>query len=131
SVPFFLIHEGIKDLRLAEAFNLQYGKTIKIITEDDPLLVKGIIGCSKAVITSRFHGLVSALAQSIPCLCIGWSHKYQALMEDYRYDEGIIKINESTVESLAKKAELILNEDTRNEIKDKLRIASENQKALA
>src|SRR5690606_38094942 len=58
SVPFFLIHEGIKDLRLAEAFNLQYGKTIKIITEDDPLLVKGIIGCSKAVITSRFHGLV-------------------------------------------------------------------------
>jgi len=52
-------------------------------------------------------------------------------MEDYRYDEGIIKINESTVESLAKKAELILNEDTRNEIKDKLRIASENQKALA
>jgi len=68
--PFFLIHEGRKDLDLAEHVNADYGMRIPIVVEDDPLAVKGIIGLCEAVITSRFHGLVSALTQSVPCLCV-------------------------------------------------------------
>lgn len=52
--------------------------------------VKGIIGCSQGVITSRYHGLASALYQGIPSLATSWNHKYEELMKDYAIDYGIL-----------------------------------------
>ncbi|MFC6099803.1 polysaccharide pyruvyl transferase family protein [Olivibacter domesticus] len=128
--PFFLIHEGHKDLMLAEEVNKKFNLNVTILKEDDPKHVKGIIGNSFAVITSRFHGLVSSLAQAVPCLCIGWSHKYQALMEDYNYDEGLLRDNSLKGEGLREKLEMILGENT-IEIREKLKSASIKQKELA
>lgn len=127
--PFFLIHEGAKDMQLAVEVNSQYKKSIKIIKEDNPLYVKGIIGKSDAVITSRFHGLVSALAQGVPCLCVGWSHKYLALVEDYGYAQGLIKNDELMSEALSSKVTMILDAKQSAEIKDLLLKASVKQKA--
>jgi colanic acid/amylovoran biosynthesis protein len=130
-MPFFLVHEGVKDLKLVQDVNSLFGKNIKIIKEEDPIKVKGIIGHSKAVITSRFHGLVSALSQAVPCLCIGWSHKYEALMEDYDYTEGLLNINSLNKKVIADKLNLILNTESARDISNKLKIESENQKLLS
>ena len=131
-LPFFLIHEGVKDLRLAEEVKEMLSFDVPILKEDNPLYVKGIIGKVHAVITSRFHGLVSALAQAVPCLCVGWSHKYLALMEDYDYSEGLLQDDElKNSAMLERKINMILAEISASDIRRKLEKNGEQQKVLA
>ncbi|SEL25321.1 polysaccharide pyruvyl transferase family protein [Parapedobacter koreensis] len=129
--PFFLIHEGVKDLQLAHDVNEYYHLRISIVQNNNPLIIKGIIGKSKAVITSRFHGLVSALSQNIPSLCIGWSHKYQALMADYDFEEGLITNSDFHSEELNKKLKMVIEDKTANKVSEKLALASKRQKQLS
>ncbi len=88
--PFFLIHEGMGDLHIAEEANRQFSDNLNIIMEPDPIMIKGIIGECKGMIGSRFHGLVSALVQNVPSIGTGWSHKYQMLFESYNISEGLV-----------------------------------------
>jgi len=128
--PFFLIHEGKTDIHIADQINNKLSEKIPVLQEDDPLVVKGIIGSSSAVVTSRFHGLVSCLSQSIPCLATGWSHKYEMLLEDYNYPEALLDVNcgEAT---LLEKVDLIIADASRESIKQKLKDASVKQKNLS
>lgn len=49
----------------------------------DPFRTREIIGASRFVVTSRFHGLMNALTQNVPCVAIGWSHKYDEALRRY------------------------------------------------
>ncbi|NIJ54977.1 polysaccharide pyruvyl transferase family protein [Dyadobacter arcticus] len=129
--PFFLIHEGVKDLKIAEETNESLNEIIPVLTVENPLEVKGIIGNSVGVVTSRFHGLVSALSQGVPCLCVGWSHKYLALMEDYEYSEGLIDPRNNNEQLLSEKLDLLLNPVCHTRVHEKLKKASSEQKELA
>jgi len=91
--PFFLIHEGKRDLDIAAVVNAGLGKGIPVIVEDDPLAIKGAIGKCLGVIGSRYHGLVSSLSQGVPAIAAGWSHKYDMLFRDYRLDNGLLEVN--------------------------------------
>lgn len=89
--PFFLIHEGNKDLKIAENINLTLNKPIEIIDPRDSLLIKGIISSTKFIVSSRFHGVVSALSQGVPCIITSWSHKYELLAEEYNVSRFVIQ----------------------------------------
>lgn len=81
--PFVLLHESNKDVALAKNLQDSIGRKLDVVSEPDPLKLKGIIGSCSAVISSRFHGLVSALSQGVPAIATGWSHKYSTLMKEY------------------------------------------------
>lgn len=81
--PFFLIHENGGDEQVAEMVNSQTGERFEIVTSNDPLYLKTVLGMCKGVLSSRFHALISSLSQAVPSIALGWTHKYQALMEDY------------------------------------------------
>ena len=91
SKPFILIHER-NDLLLANQI-VSSGLDAPIVIEDNPLFIKGIIGCSKLLIGSRFHSLVSGLSQGVPTIGTGWSHKYQELFDDYKWIEGLVSLS--------------------------------------
>ncbi len=128
--PFFLIHESAQDAKIAEMVNGRLAKPIDVIMELDPLKVKGLIGSSKAAITSRFHGLVSALSQAIPCLSTGWSHKYQELLNDYGYSEALCEVDDDK-NYLDEKLNIILDPNSRIRVKALLSANADIQKKLS
>ena len=75
--------------RLAE--RLENG-TIKIATEDmSAPELRFILSRAEAVVTSRLHAAVNALGEGVPTAIIGWSKKYEEILQWFTYpmDEGL------------------------------------------
>lgn len=121
--PFVLVHEGENDRMLAQKISEAVGG-IPIVTETDPLKIKGILGSCEATVGSRFHGLVSALSQGVPSLATGWSHKYRRLFEDYDFGDGVVSVLD-TEEKIREKIDLVIGEDNVEPLKQKLKERSE------
>jgi len=121
--PFILIHEGEKDILLSEKIVAESGTEIEIVKETDALKIKGILGLCSCVISSRYHGLVSALSQGVPALATGWSHKYEMLFKEYGILDSYLSVSNDS-EILNKQIERIINEDYRKEIIAKITKAS-------
>ncbi|KTF13165.1 MAG: polysaccharide pyruvyl transferase family protein [Pseudoalteromonas sp.] len=120
-IPVLLNHEGEEDGEICSQVLELIDGEIDIIKENDPLRVKGIIGSSKAIICSRFHGCVSALTQGIPCLGTSWSHKYEKLFEEYTRSSYLLSPNitkEEIQQKLMSTIETIDNEDYTLKIKE-------------
>lgn len=116
--PFVLVHEGEKDQLLADQISDSVGG-IPIVKETDPLHIKGILGSCDATVGSRFHGLASALSQSVPSIATGWSHKYRRLFQDYDFTEGLVSVLDSE-QDLRDKIDKLLEPDSVRRIRDKL-----------
>ncbi|MCT4628389.1 polysaccharide pyruvyl transferase family protein [Winogradskyella sp.] len=107
---FFLNHEGKGDLDII--ININKSFNYPVVTNINANDVKYIIGKSKIVVSSRFHGVVSGLSQAVPTYCTSWSHKYEELMKDYSHN-GVLNIDAYS-ESINKILELIDNKDSYN-----------------
>ena len=81
--PFVLLHDIKWDYSVALSLQQELGRTIPIVHDDNPVYVKGIIGSCHLVLSSRFHGLINALSQGVPCLATAWTHKFRELMMSY------------------------------------------------
>jgi polysaccharide pyruvyl transferase WcaK-like protein len=58
-------------------------KDMPVLESDDPRELKAVLGHATLVIGSRFHALVGSLSQGVPCIGVGWSHKYAELFKDF------------------------------------------------
>ncbi len=127
--PFILIHET-NDCNIGRELQSEVNQKIPIVIENNPLYLKGILRKCHLLIGSRFHGLVSALSQGIPCLGAGWSHKYQMLFDSYNCSDLLINVEGDLNESI-EKLNSIIYEPNRSKIMDAIKIASEEQKVLS
>jgi len=125
--PFILIHEGDNDLWLGQEIVKSVGQDINIVRETNAVRIKGIVGASEGVISSRFHGLVSALSQGVPALATGWSHKYEMLFQDYFFPEGMSDVN-SSFSQIQNKIDLIISDTSKMQIQEKIISACKTQK---
>ena len=117
--PFLLVHEGPDDVWLAEQINGRLQNPASVVTETDALSIKGIIGQCDGVVSSRFHGLVSALSQGVPALGTTWSHKYQMLFQDYGLPEGVIT-NTLTFEEIRSRIDMLIDQIPREELRNRI-----------
>jgi len=79
-----------------------------------PAELRALIGRGDALVSSRFHAMISGLSTATPTLVMGWSHKYAEVLRsfglehcsvDYADLEGA-KLAELIVELLASAAEI-------------------------
>lgn len=90
----FLNHEGEGDWRLIELLAQKLGSNDNIITLNnlDALTVKSVKGHCKLLISSRYHGAVSGLNQTVPTFVTSWSHKYEELFSDYLLSSNVLDV---------------------------------------
>jgi colanic acid/amylovoran biosynthesis protein len=112
---------------LAEKIRDQVSREISIVKETHPLRIKGIIGESELVISSRYHGLVSALSQGVPALGTGWSHKYQTLFDDYGFPEGLLDVSMSA-EEIYRNIDMLVEPDKNAMLKKEIGIRGQSLK---
>ncbi|MEJ2483939.1 MAG: polysaccharide pyruvyl transferase family protein [Gemmatimonadota bacterium] len=69
---------------------------LRVVTHEDPRVLKWILSRAWIVVGSRFHGLVGALSQGVPTIAAGWSHKYPELFADFGVPEYVLDDIEAT-----------------------------------
>lgn len=123
--PVYLLnHEGVHDENLCYKCCQSLKGGIDVVTGLNALEVKGLIGSAYIVITSRFHGLASALNGCVPSLATSWSHKYEELFKDYGM-EGYLLPLDDTIKAINRMKELLQPEENlrvRKELEAKVRI---------
>jgi len=123
--PCIVLHEA-NDRSLAAEIGRQLDFAISVY--DEPALeTKGILGSCRAVISSRYHGLVSALSQATPTLGTSWTHKYDALFSEYGCSECLVSPLASA-DAVEEKLDLVLDESAQQGLRDRLAAAAERQK---
>ncbi|MCQ2193562.1 MAG: polysaccharide pyruvyl transferase family protein [Paludibacteraceae bacterium] len=91
---FFLNHEGFRDECLAKKINERLNNEFEVVSGLNALEVKGLISQSYLCISSRFHGVASALNSYVPCLATSWSHKYKELFRDYGLNDNLLPLHD-------------------------------------
>ncbi len=120
SRPVYLLnHEGEKDEMLCFQCQENIGNGIEVVTGLNALETKGLISSAYLVITSRYHGLASALNSCVPCLATSWSHKYQELYNDYDLENYVLPID--NIDSAINIVTSLLEERENQRLRDHLK----------
>lgn len=126
--PFILLHDDIEE-EIAKQLRESLSYPVKIITDNNPRILKGIIGCCRMVVSSRFHGLINALSQNIPVLATGWSHKFEMLFDSYGCTEYLVSPLISD-RDLNKKINNLLNVNTRKDLINNINLTNKKNSVL-
>lgn len=127
---YILNHSSKDDLSLCKMIiNIINNDEVELVNLEDPIAIKGFIKQSEFVIASRFHGIISSLSQGIPTVCIGWSHKYEYLMFDYKQSDAIIKISSS--KEMMRILQVIYNDGNLSERREVIEKSAEQIKSKA
>ena len=116
---FLLNHEGADDERLAFMLKERVAGGAEVVTGLNALEVKGLISSSYLCVSSRYHGVASALNSCVPCLATSWSHKYAELFRDYGMDGCILDLSEP--EKAASKVLALLQSDANASVRECLK----------
>lgn len=117
--PIYLLnHEGKEDERLAYECQKRIGDHVEVVTGLNALEVKGMIASAYVVVTSRFHGLASALNSCVPSLATSWSHKYSELFNDYGVSDCVLPLND--IEKVKEKVSSFLDDKKNEKIRREL-----------
>lgn len=126
--PFVLVHERV-DYPVAEELQKLVEKPIDIVYDNSPLVLRGVISQCHIVISSRFHGLISTLSQTVPCLGTRWSHKFERVMEEYKCQDFLVSPLDDPKE-IRTKIEQLDKGDSRQQVINNITSTVEEHKQL-
>jgi len=87
------------DLPVCRAIVESVASPEKVMFVDEELNARELrclIGMCDVFVASRFHAMISALAQATPVVVIGWSHKYGEVMADFGVEEFATALADAT-----------------------------------
>jgi coenzyme F420 hydrogenase subunit beta len=71
-------------------------------------VLRALISRGDALVTSRFHAMISALATTTPVLVVGWSHKYAEVLREFDLEEWVLDFAEVPAAGLVDRVESLL-----------------------
>ena len=80
-----------------------------------PSELKSIIGSASLTICSRYHAVVASLSKGVPCITIGWNHKYESLAKLFHQEAFLDELGE---EGLIDLRAVLNSKSTLNQVKD-------------
>jgi polysaccharide pyruvyl transferase WcaK-like protein len=72
--------------------------------------IKQLMAYCKILLVSRFHAMIAALSAKQPVIVIGWSHKYQEVMESFGFMDMVFDFSQSSSDIIQQTVERSLNE---------------------
>lgn len=86
--------------------------------EMDAEYIRALIGKCRFLVASRFHAMIGALQKQVPVLLIGWSHKYQEVLDFFELGQYAIDFSALSSKQLSKEFERFeaAEEEIRNSI---------------
>ncbi len=123
---FLLNHEGAEDLQLCKDIQRASSSGVDVVSGLGARQIKGLISISRFVISSRFHGVASALSTSVPCLATSWSHKYEELFKTFNLSNRLLDV--ADIQASIKIINRSLEEENLRSTKRTLDLASKRLK---
>ena len=96
-----VVYESVKNKEMVRWYH-------KEMTAEE---IRAYIGLFGFVVASRFHAMIGALQQKVPVLLVGWSHKYQEVLDFFELGQYAIDFSDLTAESLQKEFEKFIQEE--------------------
>ena len=84
------VYEGVRNKEMVRWYH----------EEMDAEEIREFIGRCRFLVASRFHAMIGALEKRVPVLLIGWSHKYQEVLDFFELGQYAIDFSELTADSL-------------------------------
>lgn len=121
-LTYILSHEIKSDDPLCDKLSESLKGKVETVTGLNALEVKGLISTAYMCITSRFHGVASALNSCVPCLATSWSHKYAELFADYNLTDCVLDLKDmdKSLESIASYIDPETNKAIRKHLSEQL-----------
>lgn len=95
------VYEGVKNKEMVRWYH----------KEMDAEEIRAFIGKSRVLVASRFHAMIGALEKKVPVLLVGWSHKYQEVLDMFRLGQYAIDFSNLTCESLIQEFESFMEQE--------------------
>lgn len=86
--------------------------------EMDAEEIRAYIAKCRFLIASRFHAMIGALEKQVPVLLIGWSHKYQEVLDMFHLGQYAIDFSKLDLKLLKEEFTKFVNDE--KEIREKL-----------
>ena len=118
----FILHDSVADREVLKLIGVC--DESRIFSHRDPRVLKSVLGKASFVIGSRFHALVSSLSQEVPCIAVGWSHKYRELFNDFDCSDMLIDELEN-VEALRQKIDCLCDKSNMLKYRQRIKNAAE------
>ncbi len=83
------------------------GKCLTLDQELPPETLRELIAKSEILVASRFHAMISALYKKVPVLLVGWSHKYQEVLDMFKLGKFATDYKKLSFEDLKSSFELV------------------------
>lgn len=87
--------------------------------EMDAEEIRAYIAKCRFLIASRFHAMIGALEKQVPVLLIGWSHKYQEVLDMFHLGQYAIDFSKLDLNLLKEEFAKFVKDE--NEIREKLK----------
>lgn len=79
--------------------------------EMDAELIRAYISKCRVLIASRFHAMIGALEKQVPVLLIGWSHKYQEVLDMFNLGQYAIDFSKLDIELIREEFEKFIEDE--------------------